>query len=132
MIHPGCPSSPSEAKRGLKNDFGTPFDRALETRALLEAAHASAARRGEPGSASYRTAWFTFRARIQSIDDLKRWRAAAAGGQRGARNQGPPKQGTTPSRPAQGKSTYPGDVRDGRDGDGRRSTVTRRSMVTQG
>jgi hypothetical protein len=55
----------------------TPFDRALELRALREAAEAYAGQRGKPGSATYRRAWLTFRRRIRSMEDLRQWRAAA-------------------------------------------------------
>lgn len=55
-----------------------PFDRALELRALAEAAEAYAARRGEPGSANYRRALLAFRQRFQTLEELRQWRAAAA------------------------------------------------------
>lgn len=54
------------------------FDRSLELRELRRAAEAYAARRGEPGSASYRDAWLRFRRRIPSIEDLQRIRTASA------------------------------------------------------
>lgn len=68
----------------------TPLDRALELRALREAAEAYAAQRGEPGSASYRRAWLTFRQRIQSTEDLRRLRAAAATRTPPAQEHAPP------------------------------------------
>ena len=66
-------------KPGYRNTaHRTPFDRALELRALREAAEVYAGQRGKPGSASYRSAWLTFRRRIRSMEDLRRWRASAA------------------------------------------------------
>lgn len=53
----------------------TPFDRALETRELTAAADAYALRHGQPGSLAYRAAWMRFRHRINTIDDLRRWRS---------------------------------------------------------
>lgn len=73
--------------------MGTPFDRALELRELRRAAEAYASRHGKVGSAGYRTAWLKFRRRIQSIDELQRWRAKAARAQ--------PRRDTPPSRARQ-------------------------------
>lgn len=69
----------------------TPFDRALELQALGQAADAYAARHGEAGSASYRTAWLAFRQRIQSMRDLRRWRASASGRPPPPQEHAPPK-----------------------------------------
>lgn len=67
----------------------TPFDRALELRALREAAELYAGQRGKPGSASYRSAWLTFRRRIRSMEDLRRWRTSTARRGRPARDVAP-------------------------------------------
>jgi hypothetical protein len=66
------------AHRKTNKPMGTPFDRALELVELRRAAEAYASRHGQVGSAGYRTAWLKFRRRIQSIDELQRWRAKAA------------------------------------------------------
>lgn len=70
----------------------TPFDRALEMRALREAAEAYAAKRGEPGSPSYRAAWLKFRQRFQSMEELRQWRSCVA--RRAAQDRTP----TAPAR----------------------------------
>jgi GAF domain-containing protein len=54
----------------------SPFDRSLETRALIAAAEEYALRRGPRQTPAYRAAWLEFRHRIRTIEDLGRWRHA--------------------------------------------------------
>jgi hypothetical protein len=54
----------------------SPFDRSLEIRALSAAAEEYALRHGKRGTARYRAAWFEFRQRVKTIEDLRRARQA--------------------------------------------------------
>jgi hypothetical protein len=63
-------------QRSGARPLSTPFDEALEQRELREAAQAYASRYGELGTPAYREAWFRFRERIRTSDDLRRARDA--------------------------------------------------------
>jgi anti-sigma B factor antagonist len=69
------------------------FDRALEERALRDAAARYALRSGEPGSPGYRAAWLRFRANIQTLDDLQRRRIM-----KGQRPKATPQQSVNAAR----------------------------------
>ncbi|HUA07192.1 MAG TPA: hypothetical protein VMB27_25040 [Solirubrobacteraceae bacterium] len=58
--------------RGL----GSAFDEALELSDLWAAADWYASRDGRPGSAAYYSAWWRFRKKIRTTEDLRRLNAA--------------------------------------------------------
>jgi hypothetical protein len=53
-----------------------PFDLAIEMHELDQAAVEYALLHGEPRSPAYRRAWAMFRQQVQTIEDLKEFRAA--------------------------------------------------------